>query len=232
MTRLVQEVRSALAEVGDPERAAGQQRYMKSALPYRGLRSPELTRLLTPILDGDRCEDREEWETAIRELVAGATHREEWYAAVALTRHRFYRAWRQAPESLGLYDDIVRRTAWWDVVDEIASHPVGEVLAAHRDAATPVIERWASDDHLWIRRTAVLAQLNHRDLTDVGLLERVLDANLERSRHGSEFFIRKAVGWALRQHARIDEAWVRAYVLSRRDRLSGLSVREATKHLR
>ena len=87
------------------------------------------------------------------------------------------------------------------------------------------------DPHLWVRRTAILAQLKHRADTDVDLLSDVLDANLEGSLHGKDFFIRKAVGWALRQHARVDPDWVRAYVDSRGDHLSGLSRREALKHL-
>jgi 3-methyladenine DNA glycosylase AlkD len=89
----------------------------------------------------------------------------------------------------------------------------------------------AVDDDLWVRRVAILAQLKHRDETDVELLADVLDANLDGSLHGREFFIRKAIGWALRQHARVDPGWVRAFVEARGDRLSGLSRREALKHL-
>jgi 3-methyladenine DNA glycosylase AlkD len=89
----------------------------------------------------------------------------------------------------------------------------------------------AVDPHLWVRRTAILAQLKHREATDLDLLTDVIDANLEGSLHGSDFFIRKAVGWALRQHARTDPDWVRAFVDSRGTRLSGLSRREALKHL-
>jgi len=118
------------------------------------------------------------------------------------------------------------------VVDEIAAHLVGSVLAGHRDAVTQTIRGWAADDHLWVRRTAILAQLRHGADTDVALLAEVLDDNLTDSPHGSDFFIRKAVGWALRQHARTDPAWVITYVAGREPRLSGLSRREALKHLR
>ena len=74
------------------------------------------------------------------------------------------------------------------------------------------------DTHLWVRRTAILAQLKHREATDLELLADVIDANLEGSLHGSDFFIRKAIGWALRQHARTDPDWVRAFVDSPRPR--------------
>ena len=224
-------VRAGLAEVGDPERAAQQRAYMKSDLPYVGLGSPELERLLRPLLAEHRFVDRGSWEAAVLELWEDATHREEWYAAIALLRHRAYREWLD-PDLLPLLEELVRTGAWWDVVDEIAGHLVGQVLLDHRDAATPVMDAWAVDpDSLWVRRTAMLSQLRHREDTDVDLLARVLVANLDDTAHGKDFFIRKALGWALRQHARTDPEWVLTFVGTHADRLSGLSRREALKHL-
>lgn len=228
--RLVAAVREALATVDCPENAAAQQRYMRSALPFHGITSPELRRLLRPVLDGHRVPDRATWEATARELWDEVRYREEWYATLALLRHRYYRAWRDA-DLLPLLLHLVRSGAWWDVVDVIASHLVGDVLAAERERVTPQVRAWAVDDDLWVRRTAVLSQLRHGAATDTALLAEVLDANLEGSPHGSEFFVRKAVGWSLRQYARTDPDWVRAYVADRGDRLSGLSRREALKHL-
>ncbi len=200
-------VRAALTEAGDPVRAAQQQAYMKSELPYVGLGAPALKALLRPLLVEHRFVDRAQWEAAVLELWEDAEHREEWYAAIALLRHRSYRAWLD-PDLLPLLEQLVRTGAWWDVVDEIAAHPVGQVLLDHRADATPVVARWSVDpDSLWVRRTAMLAQLRHRDQTDTDLLERVLVANLDDTAHGREFFVRKALGWALRQHARTDAAW-------------------------
>ena len=113
----------------------------------------------------------------------------------------------------------------------MAADRVGPILLRHRAVVTPMMRADAVDDHLWVRRTAILAQLKHREETDLDLLADVIDANLEGSRFGREFFIRKAIGWALRQHARVDPQWVRAFVEARGDRLCGLSRREALKHL-
>ena len=224
-------VRAALAGVGDRERAAQQQAYMKSELPFVGVRAPALKALLRPLLVEHRFIDRGSWEAAVLELWDDATHREEWYAALALVRHRAYRGWLD-PDLVPLLEHLVRNGAWWDVVDEIASHPVGQVLLDHRPDVTPVVDAWSVDaDSLWIRRTAMLAQLRHRDRTDADLLERVLVANLDDSAFGREFFVRKALGWALREHARTDAAWARTFVRTHADRLSGLSRREALKHL-
>jgi 3-methyladenine DNA glycosylase AlkD len=224
-------VRAALAEVGDPVRAAQQRAYMKSDLPYAGLTAPELRSLLGPLLGEHRFADRAQWEAAALELFEDATHREEWYAAVALLRHRGYRQWLD-PDLLPLLEELVRLGAWWDVVDEIASHLVGQVLLDHRVAVTPLMDAWSVDpDSLWVRRTAMLSQLRHAEATDTDLLERVLVANHDDTAYGREFFVRKALGWALRQHARTDPAWVRRFVSTHADRLSGLSRREALKHL-
>lgn len=224
-------VRAALAGEGDPVRAAQQRAYMKSAMPYVGLSAPQLTALLKPILAEERFIDRAQWEHAVLELWDEATHREELYAALALVRHPAHRQWLD-PDLLPLLEHLVRTGAWWDVVDQTATQPVGQVLLAHRDVVTPVMDRWAVDaDSLWIRRTAMLAQLTHREQTDTDLLERVLVANLDDTAFGKEFFVRKALGWALRQHARTDASWVRTFVRTHDDRLSGLSRREALKHL-
>ncbi len=230
--RLVDAVRAALADAGDPERAIAQQAYMKSAMPYRGITAPELKRVLRPVLGDARLVPgtREEWEAAVRTLWDDARFREERYAAIALTRHRVARDWQDV-DALDLYEHLVVTGAWWDVVDPVAGERVGLVLLSHREDATPVIRSWARADDLWLRRAAVLSQLGHREATDTALLEDVLDANLEDSPYGREFFVRKAVGWALRQHARTDPDWVRRYVASREPRMAGLSRREALKHL-
>ena len=182
--------------------------------------------MLRPHLRGYLPPDRSGWERDVREVWDGATHREEWYAAIALARHRVARPWQDAG-TLPLHAHLVVSGAWWDVVDEIASHLVGAALAADRVAATPVLRGWAHGDDLWLRRTAVLAQLRHRDRTDTGLLEEVIEANLA----DTSFWLRKAIGWALREHARTDPDWVRCRVAAWDGRISNLSRREALKHL-
>jgi 3-methyladenine DNA glycosylase AlkD len=219
-------LRRELAAAGDPERAAAQQRYMKSELPYFGLAAPQLKALLRPHLARYSPGDRGEWEADVRRLWDDATHREEWYVALALARHRAAGPW-QDPGVLDLYRHLVVTGAWWDVVDEVAGHLVGGVLAGHRAATTPVVRGWATHDDLWLRRTAVLSQLRHKGDTDLDLLTHAIDHNAaDRS-----FWLRKAIGWALREYARTDPTWVRAFVAQRAETLSPLSQREALRHL-
>ena len=203
---------------------------MKSELPYVGLGSPALKALLRPLLVEHRFVDRAQWEAAVLELWEDAEHREEWYAAIALLRHRAYRAWLD-PDLLPLLEQLVRTGAWWDVVDEIAAHPVGQVLLDHRADATPVIERWSVDPTACgsgVRRCWRSCVTASRPTPTCW--SGCWSPTSTTRRYGREFFVRKALGWALRQHARTDAAWVLTFVRTHADRLSGLSRREALKH--
>jgi 3-methyladenine DNA glycosylase AlkD len=223
---LVDAVRRALVAAADPGIAGQQRAYMKSALPYYGLPAPRLKAELGPLLKDWQPADEAQWAATVRTLWDQATHREEWYAAIAVARHRRARGWLDET-SLDLWEHLVVTGAWWDVVDDVATHLVGDVLAGHRSAATPLVRAWAGDDDLWLRRTAVICQVGHRADTDLDLLRHAIEANVE----DRSFWLRKAIGWALRQHARTDPEWVRAEVGRLGDRLSGLSRREALKHL-
>lgn len=224
---LLDALRAALRSGADAERAVGQQRYMKSEMPFLGLTSPQRHGLLRPLL-GDpalRIESRSAWERAVRELWDAAEFREDRYAALALLRHRSYRSWRD-PDVIPLVQHIVVTGAWWDYVDEVGS-VVGEVLLMDPEGEGLRMRDWAEDDDMWLRRSAIISQLRHKERTDTTLLVDVIEPNLG----DREFFVRKAIGWSLRQFARTDPAWVRAFVDARGARLSGLSRREALKHL-
>jgi len=225
---LVDTIRAELARHADPARAAGQQRYMKSTIPYRGLTSPQLTAVLRPILadPGFRIADRDGWEATIRTLWDEVAYREEWYAAIALARHRTYRPWVDR-ESMPLWRHLVVTGAWWDVVDEVATHLVRDVLEGSPDVEGLRLREWAVDDDLWLRRTAIICQVGRKDRLDESLLADAIEPNLA----DRDFFLRKAIGWALRDHARIAPDWVRAFVDAHAGELSGLSRREATRHL-
>jgi 3-methyladenine DNA glycosylase AlkD len=223
---LLDAVRKGLAEVADPERAPAMQAYMKSEMPFHGVPAPVARKVFRSAIDAHPLPDRTTWRDTVAALWSDATHREERYAALALAGHRRYRPHQDA-ELLPFYAQLVRTGAWWDLVDDIASHLVGPILLSHPDAAASVVRAWAVDDDMWLRRTSVICQLGAKDRTDVDLLTAAIDANVD----DREFFLRKAIGWALREYARTDPDWVRAFVTARADRLSALSRREALKHL-
>lgn len=203
---------------------------MKSELPYSGVPAQPLRKILREVVPAHPLPDRATWEATVRRLWDEAGYREEWYAALAVAGHRLYREHQDA-DTLHLYRDLVVDGAWWDVVDDIASHLVGGILAADPHRVTPVMRAWSVDDDLWVRRTAILCQLGRKADTDTDLLRYAIEHNLEDSLHGRQFFLRKAVGWALRQYAWTDPAWVRSFVAEHATTMSGLSRREALKNI-
>jgi 3-methyladenine DNA glycosylase AlkD len=223
---LVHDVRQRLRDAGDHDRAPAMQAYMKSALPYYGVAAPQCRVIFREVLSAHPLPDRETWLAAVHELWDGATHREECYAALAVVRHRLYASYRDS-QVLPLYRHLLTTGAWWDVVDDVATHLVGPLLLDHPAEVKPTVRSWATDDDRWLRRTAVICQIGAKERIDIDLLAEVVEANLE----DNDFFLRKGIGWALRQHARIDPDWVRAFVAAHDERISSLSRREALKHL-
>ncbi|HEX3591942.1 MAG TPA: DNA alkylation repair protein [Pseudonocardiaceae bacterium] len=225
MGELVTAVRSALADAGDPVQAERMRAYMKSAMPYRGVPSPVRTRLTRPLFAQHPMADRDTWLAAVLTLWREAGYREERYVAIDLAGHRPYLRWH-APGLLPAYREMIVGGAWWDYVDEIAARHIGPLLAAHRAEVTPVVRGWATDHDLWLRRTSVICQLKAKADTDLDLLTYSIESTLD----DKDFFLRKGIGWALRQYARTDPDWVREFVRTHPG-LSPLSRREATRHL-
>lgn len=198
---------------------------MKSAMPYRGVTTPVLRSLCRDIFPKYRLLSRNEWETAIRTLWDGAAYREERYAALELLGARRYAPFRTLA-ALPLYEDLIVSGAWWDLVDGIATHEVGDLLRAYPDQMRPLLLRWSRDADLWLRRTSIICQVSFKRSTDRELLFACIEPNLaERG-----FFLRKAIGWALREYSKAEPEAVREYVEAHPE-LSPLSRREAVKHL-
>ena len=216
---LVERIRAGLRAIADPERAAGQQAYMKSAMPFLGVRVPDARRIART--EAGRNTDAETLRAASRTLWDEATVREERYAAMALLG---VRPLRGDPVIVPDIEHMVRTGRWWDITDELA-HRLAELHDAHPAETAELVRRWARDEDFWMRRIAILSQLGRRDRVDPALLAAVIEPNIG----DPEFFIRKAIGWALREYARVDPDWVRAFADTHA--LSPLSRREALKHL-
>jgi 3-methyladenine DNA glycosylase AlkD len=221
MVDLVASIRRTLRDHADPGIAPGQQAYMKSTMPFLGVRVPEVRRLTKAAAREHPPADLRDLEQTARTLWDDATHREERYAATALTGLRIARG---RMELLPLYEHMAVTGAWWDHVDEVA-HRIAALHDAHPETTAAIARRWSTSDDLWLRRLAILGQLGRKDRVDLALLADLIEPNLA----DTEFFIRKAIGWALREAARVDPDWVRTFV--EEHELSPLSRREALKHL-
>jgi 3-methyladenine DNA glycosylase AlkD len=222
---LARAVRAGLAELSDPDKASPMRRYMKSEMPFRGVPKPA-RRILTRRLFAEHpLPDRESFVAAVLSLWREAEFREERYVAIDLTGDRRYARWQDAT-LLPLYDELIVTGAWWDYVDEVAIHRIGPLVRTDPRTLEPVIRRWAIDDDRWRRRSAVICQVGSRKDTDLGLLSATVEANLG----DRDFFLRKGIGWALRDYSKTDPRWVSAFVAAHPG-LSPLSTREALKHV-
>jgi 3-methyladenine DNA glycosylase AlkD len=218
---LVADVRAALRAAADPDRARGMQAYLKTAEPCLGVRLPEVRRLTREAAVADPPATAADVERVAGTLWREAGHREERYAAIALTGLPVARG---ALELLPLYEEMITTGAWWDLVDGVAGR-IRDLLLASPAELGPVLRAWARSPDRWLRRSAVIAQLGAKEHTDRALLAEVIEVNAA----DPEFFVRKAIGWALRDLAKSDPAWVRGFLAEHE--LSPLSRREAAKHL-
>ena len=201
--------------------------YMNSAMPYLGVQTPGLRETCRLVFPVHQLSSFDDWRDTVLALWHGARFREGRYAALMLTGEPVYRDY-QTLESLPLYEELIVTGAWWDYVDLIASKRIGPLLKRYPARMRRTMRVWSRSKDLWKRRTAILCQLSFKADTDLALLYDCIEPNLA----DREFFIRKAIGWALRQHAWTDAREVQRYVAKNQTRLSPLSVREALKNVR
>ncbi|MBV9505071.1 MAG: DNA alkylation repair protein [Acidobacteriia bacterium] len=222
---LIRVLKQSLRAAADPAKAPGMQAYIKSKMPYLGVSTPVLRETIRPIFAAHVLESFEAWRGTILELWRKARYREEWYAAIELAGYKPYDEFR-TQLALPVYEEMIVSGAWWDVVDAVATKQLGILLRKQPRAMAAILRKWAVSDNIWKRRSAIISQLNFKNQTDLKLLYDCIAPSMG----SSEFFLRKGIGWALRQYARTDSAEVVRYVLAHESKLSPLTKREALKH--
>lgn len=197
--------------------------YLKTDMPFYGVQKQGRTEVFRAVKKRFPVETNQTYRDAVLELWQ-QPHREEKYLAIGIARRntRFVTA-----ANLDLYRRLIVEGAWWDLVDDVAINCVGIAHRNEREVVAPVIEEWVDDEFMWLRRTSLISPIKHKSETDhVTLFDHCL-----RRAHEKEFFIRKAIGWTLREYAKVEPDRVRRFLLEHRERWSGLSFREAAKHL-
>lgn len=207
---------------GDPVRAAGAAAYMRNQFPFLGITSPRLTQLNREVLAGLPGPQETDLVAIARACWVRPEREYQYFACAYLRRHVRV----GSPALLPTVRMLITTESWWDTVDTLAAHTVGPLVAAHPSLQS-TMDGWISDENMWLVRTAILHQLQYKERTDAPRLFRYC---AQQAGH-RDFFVRKAIGWALRQYARTDPAAVRSFVEKHRAALSPLSVREATRHL-
>lgn len=223
MHPLVEQIKAELQTLADPEIAEGMRAYMKSEQPFYGVKATPRRKSFKTIAKQFKKISFEEYEQTIFELWSGQ-YREEMYQALEVAEH--YKMYRTL-ESWPIYDRLVRTSPHWDTLDWIAGKIVSLLVLKHRELETKLSE-WSHDDNFWVRRASLLAHLRHKEQTNTQLLaETILTLA-----HEQEFFIRKAIGWVLRDYSYANPTWVANFVAQYENELSGLSKREALKRIR
>lgn len=219
---VLERLTAVYAAAADPERAAPMRAYMKDVAPFLGLSTPVRRALSRGVVDGlPRPGESDCAAIALR--CWRLPEREYQYFAVDYLR-RHARVCSSA--FLPVARHLVGTRSWWDTVDLLAAHVVGALVAAD-PALTADMDAWIADEDLWIARTALLHQLRYKERTDA---DRLFAYCLLQSGH-PDFFIRKAIGWALREYARTDPEAVRAFMARERGRFAPLTVREALRNI-
>ncbi len=204
----------------NPDKAGFMAAYMKDKFPFLGIAKPERAALARGFLRGAKRAAAVDW--ALVDRLWALPEREFQYLAVdylAAVKGKL-----QAGD-IGRLAGLVTAKPWWDTVDALASVVVGDLCARHPELAGSHMVGWSAGENMWLARTAILFQLKYKEKTDTAVLGLVI-----RNACGTkEFFLNKAIGWALREYSKTDREWVRAFIAGHS--LHPLSVREGSKYL-
>ena len=218
---LVSTFAAELTSRRDPAKAPAMAAYMRDQFEFLGVASPGQADAYRATMAGLPRRLPEDLVTATAEELWRRPEREHQYVGCRLVnRHAATPAATAA--FLPVVEGLIRRKPWWDTVDILATHTVGDLVRRHPELR-PAMDAWLAGDDLWLTRAALLHMNRWKTETDQAWL---LAACLRRADH-TDFFIRKAIGWALREHSKTDAAAVVAFVEEHRSELSGLSRREA-----
>lgn len=221
--RIADSLEETLRRAGTVHRAVGEKAYLKSDLDFTGT-LVSVTRAAVASLDAGLGLDHDKLIALVGALWSKPVFERRLAATILLQRH---------PRLLGVADAavierLVRESRTWALVDYLAVDVLGRLVQADPDAVSPLMDRWAAADDFWVRRSSLLCEL--RSIREGGPLSRFL-ARADPMLEEPEFFIRKAIGWVLREAGKRQPDAVTAWLAPRTDRASGVTMREAVKRL-
>ena len=213
---------SGMEAARDADRAAQMSAYMREQFPFLGIQAPERRAVLKSFLAVYGLPPIAELDSVIRALWGQPEREFQNLGADLLDKMKR----NLSPKHVPLLEFTLTTRPWWDTVDTLATHPVADLFYRYPQTRHETVARWRMEPDIWLRRTTLIFQLLYKDKTDADLLFSLINDNLD----DDEFFIQKAIGWALRQYSKTDETAVIAFVTA--TNLSPLAEREALKWLK
>lgn len=221
VTKVAQRIEADLQKTGTPERAAGEKRYLKSDLVFFGAPLGDMRRLAKSIAKSEQA-GRPHLISLVEELWSRPVFERRMVAVLLLEQD----AHDLGPHNLGMIERLLRESKTWALVDGLAKNVVGSIALRH--GIMRELDKWARDEDFWIRRSSLLAELVPlKNGASFDRFARRADLMLDER----EFFIRKAIGWVLREASKHRPQAVYEWLAPRTDRASGVTMREAVKYL-
>lgn len=219
---LIQALDLLFQQQRNSSQARKQEAYMRNQFLFLGISKPLRAQYEKEIFKSYPLTSNDELKTALH-MLWQKSEREFHYAACTLA-HYYKHMWDQA--LLKNFEYMIRHKSWWDTVDNIAVHLVGSLV--HKNLGLlPIMDQWIQDENLWIRRSAIIFQLRWKEKTDE---KRLFDYCILMM-HEKDFFIRKAIGWVLREYSKTKPLSVAHFIGTYHTELSTLSIKEGSKYL-
>lgn len=216
-----EEIINTFVNKANAEKAIGMEKYMKNLFPFLGITSPERKLICKELLAKKNLPEKSE-AIKFSKILWNKNEREFQYVAMDLLDK--YKKQLEVDDIVWIEKLIVTKS-WWDTVDFLATHLAGEYFKKHKNKIDLITNQWNKSDNIWLQRSSLLFQLKYKNNTNSILLEKYI-LNLKNSK---DFFIRKSIGWVLREYSKTNPSWVIQFL--EKNELSNLSVREASKYL-
>jgi len=216
-----QSLREAFELLGNPKIAAEQSAYMKNLFPFFGIKTPERSTIFKGFIKEHGYPPAEQAEETIK-LLYQQKERELHYSAITIAG-KFLKT--NSDIIIPIAEHLITTNSWWDSVDGTSSACVRPYFLLHPQLLDKQTKAWVESDNMWLQRSAIICQLGYRDKTN----EKVLFRNIKALKDTNEFFLNKAIGWALREYSKTHRERVIWFIAN--NKLSPLSVREGSKYL-
>ena len=202
------------------EQARQMSKYMLNKFEYIGIKTPERRKIFKNFFKEYKNEEKIDWEFVNK--CWENKYREFQYIAADYLKNMKDKL---TIDDIPKFKWLILKKSWWDTIDNL-DMTIG-ALALKDSNVNKILMEWSLDENIWLRRIAIDHQLLRKEKTDIELLEKILKNNLEQT----EFFINKAIGWALRDYSKTNPEWVKTFIEKNRENMAKLSIKEASKYL-